>query len=422
MPDLREQLRDYVEANIERVDADDVRAAVPHPTAQTLPSHSRLKPTWAFVLGAVFVLAVGGIAMLLRGDPSVVDEVSSPSGSVDGWSPLLSTAKANKAPPAATCPDDASSDLMGPHDQVRPWGAQWSNQAAAFDTRMGRIMFFDEKGGTWTFDVCTNTWEEMNPEYRQENGQTWPEDPDGWLGQLVYDVDSDRTIAFRGDSLAVYDAEANTWTLRSQPPRYETGIPGSGAVYHPDSGLIVTQTWEAGLVAYDVDTDTWTPIGTLERTGQVPPYLVGYQPETGQFVFVGGFDDRGMLVDAQTGDTVDFLTPDVFARFGQLGFATSTDGVFVEFDDGFCRLDALATAWDCRDFWYEETGESAGLLAAIVDDPVNNRVVLIYGYGDGWDGQRFHEVNDIWAVDFTTGEWTHLLDRTGEIRWEGDEP
>ena len=41
--------------------------------------------------------------------------------------------------------------------------------------------------------------------------------------------------------------------------------------------------------------------------------------------------------------------------------------------------------------------------------------MLIYGYGDGFDGKRFYDVNDIWAIDFQTKEWTQLLRQTGKM-------
>lgn len=414
MSDLSEQLRSYVEANIERIDVEDVRATASQPSTTLSSAPPKVRPVWAFLLGAAAVVVLGGIAGFLRGGlPAAVDDVlGSP-----GWNPILSTASAKTTPIGTVCPAGSAPSLVGPLDQARPWGAQWSNQAAAFDARMGRIVLLDESGETWTFDVCTNVWLRMRPQVRSKEGMVWPEDPDGWLGQLVHDVDSGVTVAFRGESLAVYDSEANTWTLRSQPPEYDTGIPGSGAFYHPESGLLVVQTWESGLVAYDVDSDTWAPIGRVEWAEQVPPYLVGYLQETGQFVFLGGFDERGMLVDARTGRTTEIAAPGdrVIAGFGRLGYATAGEGVYVESDDGICRLDPAELSWDCLGFWYEQTGEGSGLLSAIVEDPIHDRIVLIYGYGPGF-GETYYEVNDIWAVDFSNGRWTQLLERTGEVR------
>ena len=331
------------------------------------------------------------------------------------WDPILATTKAAAAPPAATCPEGATPDVLGSVGQSRPWGASWSNQAAVFDQHAGRLVFVDEVGETWTFDVCTNTWQAMNPSF-----DTPGLFEGGWSGQLVYDVDSDLTISFLGGILAVYDAESNSWTSRPQPDEYDTGMPGSGAGYDPVSGLVVVQTASSGLVAYDVETDTWTPLGGIEDK-EYPSYLVGYLPATDRFVFLNVDDDRGMTVNPRTGATAELAAPfdDMFAGFGRLNFATNTDTVYV-LDGPFCRLNPESLEWDCLSLADRPraTGNGAGLLAAIVGEPINDRVVLIYGYGDGFNGARYHTVNDIWAVDFDTGEWTQLLERTGEMTYE----
>ena len=64
----------------------------------------------------------------------------------DQWSSVLATTVAGTAPPAATCPQGTNPDVPGPVDQVRPGEGPWSNQAAVFDTRAGRIVFIDEDG------------------------------------------------------------------------------------------------------------------------------------------------------------------------------------------------------------------------------------------------------------------------------------
>ncbi len=422
MPDLKQQLQEYVEANIERIDADDVRETVSQPGTGS-PSRPSLRPAWAFVLGAAVVLFLGGVTWLLRAEPSLNDAASHPETRVigDEWNPILSTARAGQPSPAATCPPGSDPNALGVVDQSRPWGATWSNQVAVFDQHAGRIVYIDEAAATWTFDVCTNTWSEMNPRFIPEDSSYWP-DPNGWSGQLVYDVDSDRTISFTRGYLAVYDANTNTWRQRSQPPEYDSASPGRGVIYDPTSGLVVVQTQSSGLVAYDVDTDTWTPIGKA-GDGQNSPFLVGYTPETDRLILLDGFNAEGTIMDPRTGHTEDLRAPDggIFAGFGRLKYATSTGGPYVLDDKGdICRLHPTALEWDCINLagGPESDPGRAGLLGAVVGDSINNRIVLIYGYGPGFNGERFYDVNAIWAIDFQTKEWTQLLSATGTMTHE----
>lgn len=390
------------------------------------PIQTRRIGGWVAVAAAVTTLVLFGMLPLLSGNdgtPSPVAIVPTPATTVAEsvvtvptsiqWNATLAQAKARQAPPVATCPPGSSPDTLGPADQQRPWGASWSNQAAVFDVHAGRIIFIDEIGETWTFDVCTNTWDRANPILVPADPRLWYElGPTVLSGQLVYDVDSDVTIAFHNDGVAVYDANTNTWTRRHGPSDYPVPRPaGLGAVYDPVSGLVVLQTTENGLVAYDVDTDTWTEIGRIQDLSQ--EYLIGYSTETDQFAFLGGFERDGALVDVRSGEPTYLSAPigGVGGGFGRLGYATSTATPVVE-GEGICRLDPAKLDWTCIDLADGPDSDTAGLLASIVGDPINDRIVLIYGYGAGWNGERFYDVNDIWAIDFQTYQWTQLLSAT----------
>ena len=73
------------------------------------------------------------------------------------------------------------------------------------DSQSGRVVAFDAGSGTtWTFDVCTNTWQRMRPAREPALGR--------WA-RMVYDAGADLTIAFPVDRNTpwTYSVEDNTW-------------------------------------------------------------------------------------------------------------------------------------------------------------------------------------------------------------------
>lgn len=336
------------------------------------------------------------------------------------WNPILATTHAKTSPPAAMCPAGTNPDAPGPQNQDRPGPPQWANQAAVFDRHTGRVVYVDDVAETWTFDVCTNTWQKMTPEQVPFAAGDWY-----IRGELVYDVDSDRTISFGDGVIAVYNAATNTWTQRDKPPEYDA-VPGRGAIYDPVSGLVIVQTSNVGLVAYDVDTDEWTRVGTVrcapfqeydpdtgEWTPAEPvdcfPNLVGYDAATDRLVLVG-FQTDGMLVDARSGKTSGLDVDGSLAggAFGRFYYATSSDTVKVQSGGDICQLDA--TNPDGRTCITPPIG-SHDFFEAMVGDPINHRIVLISSYCCGMNGESS---DDVWAIDFDASEWTELLARSNQ--------
>jgi hypothetical protein len=361
-------------------------------------------------------------------EPAVADDgVASPDESLGAeWNPILSTTKAKPAPAAATCPEGANPNAPGPIDQARPGEGPWNNQAAVFDRRAGRIVYLDGTAETWTLDVCTNTWRQMNPA-----GAPWG-DPNTYfvrdVGELVYDVDSDRTIAIGPRFVSVYDANTNTWTQQSPVPNpdLQFGSPGIGAVYDPVSGLVLVVTDTGVLMAYAVETDEWTEVGTITEPREVthegqtqalfPPFLVGYVAETDRLAFLGfdgaPFQDNGALINPRTGDTLPLRDPPGGVRggFGSFSYATSGDTAYT-YAGGVCRLDPVTFNWDCV-----ASIQTQG-TSAMVYDPINDRLVLINDWGSNWPGTTV--TDDVQAIDFNTGETVELLTQ-GNRRTEMD--
>ena len=268
-------------------------------------------------------------------------------------------------------------------------------------------------GETWTFDVCTNTWQQTNPEGPPARGVS---------GGLVYDIDSDRTIAIGPSFVVVYDANTNTWTQRSgftgADPR--TGLINLGAVYDPISGLVIA----GGTFAYDVDTDTWTPLGQLwcspytvydpdteqwSPADPVPgcrPSLIGYSADTDR-MFLLPYQVDGLVVNPRTGESTHLDAPGggVVQPYGLVRYATGADTAYTHSDQGICRLDPVTFEWECN-----PASESVDLPAAMVYDPINNRIVVI----NDWSGNSPVALasDAVWAIDFNTGETHELLTAT----------
>ena len=326
--------------------------------------------------------------------PSPTPAKAGPAGT---WNPILATTRAKPAPTAATCPTDTDPDTPGPADQERPEAGWTGNLAAAFDRHTGRIVYVDTLGETWTFDVCTNTWHRMNP--------TGAPIGDLWAG-LVYDVDSDRTVAL-GDHISVYDAHTNTWT---QPGNSTVGM---GPVYDPISGLILAMGDEQKLWAYDVDTNDSTLVGR----GTPGVELLGYSQMIDRLIFGSGIDGSVIhtttLVDPRTGQAtrISTETPYVDLPWPNGVYGPAADTVYVKLGGGdVCGFDASSLTWNaCFDTpvaLQEHTG-----FAAMVGDPINQRLILINGIGGAWGSET---TDDVWAIDLDNGEWTQLLEPSSQ--------
>lgn len=382
----------------------------------------------AAVIAVVLLIAVP-LAMLTGGGRSVDDGVASDL-TPEGWSPVLALTSARPVEPGIACSGIAESDLPGPEEQDRPDSDLWGNQAASFDLRTGRVVHIDRSGETWTFDVCTNTWRQMHPVFvgpgpgeprsaYSDSGVLWDE------VELVYDADSYRTVAIGVETIAVYDANTDTWTYRRIPLEH-SGQGSAGAVYDPVSGLVVAQVPQQGVVAYDVDTDTWTDVGTLlcsrrmiydparERwspaePGPCYPFLIGYSADVDRLIFVGY--GGGQMVDPRTGASTYLDEPPSGGPepFGRFDYANGADTAYT-FGDGICQLNPTTRNWTCVDFPDDPTVDHYDGFSAQVGDPINNRIVLIDGYYGGFSADRTERHGkDVWAIDPDSGALVELL-------------
>ena len=348
--DLRAAFRAYLEdapTDVRPVDlTHQLATANPHQKGVLGRWGLGLTPALAWTLllaGLLLALVTGGlVAGGWRPDLGfVIAPSSTPAATVvvvDDATDILATTRAKPLPAQATCPPGSNPDAPGSADQDRPTGGEM-----AFDRHAGRIVLL-EGTQTWTFDVCTNTWQRMSP----------AKGPTGSV-RLVYDTDSDRTLAFtdydesspteptaapsaapaterpsvapeagnpsggstgavpavaamyqgepdrqsRGPSADVttrvvwsYDFAADRWTRVGSLPWVESDAanPTYGTLfYHDPSGLVVLYDG-AAMWAYDVDTNT------LAKVRQRPDPVTGAVPTEDKLAF--GYDPRNDLVVA----------------------------------------------------------------------------------------------------------------------------
>ncbi|MDJ0497728.1 MAG: hypothetical protein QNJ89_07860, partial [Acidimicrobiia bacterium] len=356
----------------------------------TKPHLRWLRPVVVFGAALFAAFVVIGVVSLTTGDESeVANEPTSTTTaplSPDEWNPILATSLAGPPPEPATCPSDTDPTAPGPPDQSRPY-PRIDDHVGAFDLRLGKIVYVDIVYETWTFDVCTNTWEQMDA-----------------LGQpldtsLVYDIDSDVTIALGPGTFSVYDAIANEWTQ----PSLEiigTPVPGGfrGVTYDPISGMVIT-THGDGVWAFDVEA------ASLTRVGPVPnnTHLAGYVAGLDRLVFVGA---ETVLVDPRNGARTTAAAPSI-SQFGMHDFFEAGETLFLPEtvfvgDMTVCGLDTDTLAWSrC----YEDLTPAFGTLSSWVSDPINNRVILT----ESTSTRGTSSAHDVWALDLDTGSLTEIV-------------
>jgi hypothetical protein len=336
--------------------------------------------------------------------------------------------------PAATCPPGSAPDTPGPADQARPLGVS----AMAFDRRAGRLVALaglDDGVETWTFDVCTNTWTRMHPD-REPPGVSI-------LGQLVYDVDSGVTIASDSNLMWAYDLEADTWTEKGSFAPFAVPQRAGLRFYDPVSGLVVAlgddgddSTVGLELWAYEVETDTWTPIPQAEPLAVGPHYedfaydasvdrLVAYanrwKPWDGDWHFEATtwlFDLRGGTWSG-TGAAAPQFSYGWWGSQPAVAYDEAAERTVMVGQGHSAAYDATADRWETLYATPSGDGDVPGacgtrpecrLGRAMVYDAVNERLV-VYG-GQLPTTCAWETADDMWAFDMASRSWTLVVPPT----------
>lgn len=334
------------------------------------------------------------------------------SSTVDREADLPPPVTAGEVPPESVCAAGADPDRPGPVDQVRPLAPEFAGMRAAFDTESGRIVMVT-LGETWSFDVCTNTWTRMAPAPAGTGEAT-----------LVYDQDSDRTVAFTGLEPVeawAYDVDADSWSggTESDPPLTLELYPGAAqAIYDPVSGLIATPGRGGRYGTYDVDSDRWDTVTLEEGDGADDDFgiVIGYHPETDRVI---EWATDVSLVDLRDGSVTvdDDEAPELIYGWPPPPILTASDpdqGLGIIHTLGGGELHAYDPALPGWTVIYGEDdfpgGPYDGIRGydAMAYDTVNDRLVVIggiYKTQSGWPA-----TDDVWALDTASGAWTQLLE------------
>lgn len=397
---------------------------------------------WAGVVGAV-ALAVAGCT---GGDAGTSSGPT--AGSVGSPTPVVTRSVAAVGE-VATCPPGSHPDRPGPAAQPRPLLDE-RGVSAAVDAQSGVVVVVDDIGATWTFDVCTNTWDK--PAIRGASP------PHGI--QLVYDADSDLTYGFADAEILAYDVQSATW---SAVHTRETELEGR-VVLDPDRRTVyVYDTADGELSSYDVARDRW---GRVEQGTVRPPTgvegLAAFDASVGRMVLKVLYQVRELLT--ATGEPASPPPPPVYGQTWTFDLATSTwlqidtttpellYGYFpwggemtydttsrttVTFAEGMlARFDATTGDWTTAphgpgwppaapapevdgplvlsqpDGTTQLIPVTRGRLArtghAVVDDVVNHRLLVLGGQVRDADDQP-QKGTDVWAYHVATNTWTMLV-------------
>jgi len=334
--------------------------------------------------------------------PTGPEEPSVLTGAATGEN-VLATTRAGEAPPVATCPEGSTPDEPGPADQARPPGEGWT--PIAFDRQSGRIVLVAvQQGGavdTWTFDVCANTWERMDP----QPATTAP--VSAW--DIVYDVDSDLTIVpGREGFVWAYDVETDSWT-KAEAPFFDFPDP----IYDPMSGLVVVRDGER-MYAFDVEAGTWTELPQQEplvlwKGGEV----WAHDPTVDRIVLFhvdhGSGSPTTWLYDPRRGrwtqEEVD--TPTIAFPFGDLvsggeiAYDVAAGRSVIVSGGGRHSFDASVPRWESEPLGLHRS------FGRLIYDAVNERLVLLPG--NTWMDGRWTNRQDVFAWDAAADEWIELV-------------
>lgn len=358
------------------------------------------------VIAAALVLATCGGACTSdeRHDrPEAWGDTSSSSRAT-----ILATTQAGELPPMAECPE-GSRDVP-----PRPATIHHRRDPApmAFDRASGQVVMLETRRAgdvvTWLFDSCERTWSRARPHVE-------PDLASPWRMHLVYDEDSDVTLAVsQAGSIWAYEATANRWTEAPRVPR--GGLP----VYDPVSGLVLIYD-SVKLWAFDVETGhvVEVPQGRVTPPSVDVSELVAFDVAADRFVLYVTRPPATWLFDPREGTwarqetetpELNFIWGDLVSG-GEIAYDAATEQVLILTDGVLVAHDSADGTWHRTGLnpGDRRVGRLSGFAHQLVYDPLDARI-LVHGGNSrtGRPAEPWVELHDMISLDPTSAQW-HVL-------------
>jgi len=252
------------------------------------------------------------------------------------------------------------------------------NPSTIYDPVAHRLVVFGGRGRSgdvddvWSFDLASQTWQEITPQ-----GGSSP--TKRYTHNAVYDAANHRMIVWSGR--------------------------------HVEERLLFNDVWE-----FDLEAETWAP---FQPTGPLPNIRYGsgavYDPVAGQLVTFAGFTSEGRFNDTWRFDPAANQWTDTTPAMGSPGlrclltasYASDTQLMYI-YGGQQGTNDPLADIWEldlAANTWTERTPQDspAGrIFPTSIYDARNRRFLIFGGQEDAGN------TNEVWAFKTQEGVWQAL--------------
>ncbi len=271
----------------------------------------------------------------------------------------------------------------------------------------------------WSYELTSNTWEEMNP---------WSDPEPMSAVAAAYDAESSRVIRFGGGTQSLpqldatdifleetwaYDCDTDTWKemVKGPSPRL-----GHQMVYLKASDRIIVfggvgkqgmnDTW-----AYDFNTDTWIEMDPDTSPPRRHHHSMAYDIESDKVLVWGGRDlpDKNMWAYDFSTDTWEKMVASggpPHRNYAAMVYDSEADRVILY--GGLGKDDTWTYDYNTNTWTEMKPDTNPGKLArhSMVYNPVLDKTIL-FG-GRYYDSDPFIYMDETWTYDYNTNTWTNM--------------